>query len=186
MPHSLPKLSNIPAASIQLWFRLAYRQPMTAGRPTLYKPEFNEQARKLCMLGATDCEVADFLGIGTTTYYRWREEHEEFGDAVLAGKEHCDDLVEKALFQRAIGFDYEAVKVVVPAGAKEPLLIRYPARMHANVSAAQHWLRFRRPDQWSDRRHEVDDHADLGVQLEKALRRVKEHRDQEMARTLED
>lgn len=33
----------------------------TVGRPTLYKPEYAEQVRKLTQLGATDREVADFM-----------------------------------------------------------------------------------------------------------------------------
>ena len=31
------------------------------GRPSKFKPEFIEQAEKLCKLGATDLEMADFL-----------------------------------------------------------------------------------------------------------------------------
>lgn len=34
---------------------------MAIGRPTKYRPEFAEQARKLCLLGATDKELADFF-----------------------------------------------------------------------------------------------------------------------------
>lgn len=32
-----------------------------AGRPTKYKPEYAEQASKLCALGATDAQLADFF-----------------------------------------------------------------------------------------------------------------------------
>ena len=31
------------------------------GRPPKYKPEFAEQAEKLCALGATDADLADFF-----------------------------------------------------------------------------------------------------------------------------
>ena len=157
---------------------------MTAGRPTLYKPEYAAQARKLCRLGATDCEVADFFEIGTTTFYRWRQDHPDFSDAVLEGKELCDDQVERALHRRAVGFEYEAVRVFMPAGAKEPLLVPYPVRVLPDVGAAQHWLRFRRPGEWSDRQP-VDDGDELGVQLEKALLRVKAW-EQNAAREQED
>jgi hypothetical protein len=34
---------------------------MERGRPTKYKEEYNEQAYKLCLLGATDKELADFF-----------------------------------------------------------------------------------------------------------------------------
>lgn len=36
---------------------------MPAGRPTEFKPEYVEQVKKLCLLGATDDEIADFFGV---------------------------------------------------------------------------------------------------------------------------
>ena len=57
---------------------------MPAGRPTKYKPEFVEQARKLAQLGATDIEVADFMGVDGRTITRWKSEHEEFCLALKA------------------------------------------------------------------------------------------------------
>jgi hypothetical protein len=38
-----------------------------AGRPTLYKPEYAEQARKLCQLGATNPNLADFFNVSRRT-----------------------------------------------------------------------------------------------------------------------
>jgi hypothetical protein len=32
-----------------------------AGRPTKYRVDYNEQGYKLCLLGATDNDLADFL-----------------------------------------------------------------------------------------------------------------------------
>jgi len=37
------------------------------GRPSGYREEFAEQARKLCRLGATDKELADFFGVDEAT-----------------------------------------------------------------------------------------------------------------------
>jgi hypothetical protein len=37
------------------------------GRPTLFRPEFVDQVRKLCQLGATDVEVARFFEAATST-----------------------------------------------------------------------------------------------------------------------
>lgn len=33
------------------------------GRPSKYKPEYAGQAKKLCMLGQTDAEMASFFGV---------------------------------------------------------------------------------------------------------------------------
>ena len=151
---------------------------MTAGRPTLYKPEYAEQARKLCRLGATDSQVADFFDIGTTTFYRWRQDHADFADAVTEGKQICDNQVEQALHRRAVGFAYDAVRVFMPAGAKEPLLVPYPVQVIPDVRAAQHWLRFRRPKEWSDRREEPE-HSSFAERFAKAQARVEAYNEAE-------
>lgn len=144
---------------------------MTAGRPSLYQPEYAEQARKLCRLGATDSDVADFFGIGTTTFYRWRKDHPDFAAAVSEGKDISDKQVEQALHRRAVGFEYEAIRVFMPAGAKEAVLVRYPVQVLPDVGAAQHWLRFRRPKEWSERREKTDG-LDLAELLTQARARV--------------
>jgi hypothetical protein len=154
---------------------------MTAGRPTHFKTEFVEQARKLYRIGASNTEVADFFGIGTTTLYCWRQSHPEFAAATVDGKDRCDDQVERSLHRRAIGYEHEAVRIFMPAGAKEPVIVPYPVHVIPDVRAAQHWLRFRRPEQWSDRRppKEEEDslhHAILEAFQQAAARREREGR----------
>lgn len=48
------------------------------GRPSKFKPEFIEQAEKLCKLGATDLEMADFFEVDVRTLYRWKADNESF------------------------------------------------------------------------------------------------------------
>lgn len=38
-----------------------------AGRPSKYKPEYAELAMNYCLLGATDVEIAKFLGVSLRT-----------------------------------------------------------------------------------------------------------------------
>ncbi len=47
-------------------------------RPSKFKEEFIPQAEKLCKLGATDMEVADFFEVDVRTLYRWKGENAEF------------------------------------------------------------------------------------------------------------
>ena len=44
------------------------------GRPTKYKAEYAEQARKLCLLGATDMEMADFFEVSEFTINKWKKD----------------------------------------------------------------------------------------------------------------
>jgi hypothetical protein len=52
------------------------------GRPTSYRPEFVDQVRKLCQLGATDVEVARFFQVDPSTIYHWRIQHPEFSESM--------------------------------------------------------------------------------------------------------
>ncbi|MEP7007117.1 MAG: helix-turn-helix domain-containing protein [Sphingomonas bacterium] len=118
---------------------------MTAGRPTTYRPEYAEQARKLCRNGATDREIADILGVCVRTFYRWRAEYDAFAEALTAGKEFADDRVERALYERACGYEYSDVKIFHPSGAKEPVIVPITVHVPADVGAAKQWLATRRP-----------------------------------------
>lgn len=51
-------------------------------RPSKYKAEFAIQAEKLCKLGATDEELADFFEVSTTTIDNWKLAHESFLGAI--------------------------------------------------------------------------------------------------------
>jgi hypothetical protein len=121
---------------------------MPAGRPSPYKPDFARIAERLCRDGATDIEVADILGISVRTFYRWCLLHDEFTAAVRTGKDAADDRVERALYQRAVGYDYTAEKIVTPKGGG-PVVMFYTMHVPADVRAAMHWLAIRRPTPWA-------------------------------------
>lgn len=119
------------------------------GRPTAYSDEIAEQAHKLCQLGATDFELADFFGVTTRTIYRWRNEHPEFCHALQSGKEHADDRVVRSLYNRAVGYSFESEKIFAFQGE----IIRADTVEHVppDVGAAMSWLKNRRPDEWRDK-----------------------------------
>jgi hypothetical protein len=155
---------------------------MPAGRPSPYRPEYAEQARKLCRNGLTDREVADILGISPRTFYRWRGEHDEFAEAVAIGKDRADERVESALYQRAVGYEYESAKIFHPAGAAGPVIVPFTVHVPADVRAALQWLGCRRPEDWSRMAEPPDDQAEFGRQLEKALERGKVHQREQSAK----
>ncbi len=121
---------------------------MPAGRPSPYKPDFARIAERLCRNGATDLEVADILGISVRTFYRWCLLHDEFTAAVRTGKDAADDRVERALYQRAVGYEHVAEKIVTPKGGG-PVVMPYMMHVPADVRAAMHWLAIRRPKPWA-------------------------------------
>jgi hypothetical protein len=131
---------------------------MPAGRPSPYKPEFARIAQRLCRNGATDIEVADILGISVRTFYRWCLLHDAFTAAVRVGKDAADDRVERALYQRAVGYEHVAEKIVTPKGGGH-VVVPYMVHIPADVRAALHWLAIRRPRPWAGMPEPQDDIA---------------------------
>lgn len=124
---------------------------MPAGRPSLYDESYPKQAEKLCRLGATDQEIADFFEVDIRTVYRWKTLHEEFCQALKAGKDEADDRVERSLYQKAVGYEQDEVKIFMPAGADEPVYAPFRAKVAPDTTAAIFWLKNRRPGEWRDK-----------------------------------
>lgn len=118
-------------------------------RPTKYREEFNQQAEKLCKLGATDIELADFFGVNVATLHRWKNEYPEFCDALRVGKETADNRVERSLFAKANGYEHDEVDIRVVANevVQTPIRKFYPP----DTTACIFWLKNRRPDNWRDK-----------------------------------
>jgi hypothetical protein len=122
---------------------------MAAGRPTKYKQEFANQAAKLCKLGATDAELAEFFEVAISTIGLWKVKHKEFSDAQKMGKDETDARVERSLFLRAMGYEHDEVDIRVIDGSvvQTPIRKFYPP----DTTAAIFWLKNRKPTDWRDK-----------------------------------
>lgn len=123
------------------------------GRPSSYRPEFAGQAEKLCTLGATDLELAQFFEVDVATIYRWKHSHPEFCEALIVGKESLDIRVTRSLYQRAVGYSFNSEKIFHFQGH----ITRAATIEHVppDPGAAMLWLKNRQPDRWRDKT-EVD------------------------------
>lgn len=119
------------------------------GRPSSYRPEFCGQAYKLCLLGATDVEMADFFGINQDTLYEWKKVHSEFSEAITRGKITADAEVAEKLRDRALGYSHPDVYASSYEGrvTLTPIVKHYPP----DTQAASLWLRNRQPAKWRDK-----------------------------------
>lgn len=104
------------------------------GRPSKYLPAYAKQARALCLLGATNPELARSFEVGVSTLNRWIVEFPLFRDAIKQGREVADALVADALYRRALG-----TKKIPP-----------------DTAAAFIWLKNRRPDKWRDKQPDTN------------------------------
>ena len=114
------------------------------GRPTSYKKEYNKEVIKLCRLGATDLEIADFFGICEATLYNWKHEHPEFLEAIKEGKIQSDANVSNSLYKRACGYMKEGR--------------HYPP----DPTAMIFWLKNRRKVEWRDK-HDINHSGGIDV-----------------------
>jgi hypothetical protein len=134
--------------------------PALGGRPTEYKPEYAEQALKLCSLGATDVDLADFFGVSDRTIYRWAAKHEEFCQALKAGKDVADERVVRSLYHKAVGYTFDSEKVFNNNG----VITRAKSREHVppDTTAGIFWLKNRRRGEWRDKQDLEHTGADGG------------------------
>lgn len=129
--------------------------PKKQGRPSPYRSSYAAIAQKLCANGATDIEIADVLGVDVRTIYRWKNQHDEFCQALVVGKGQPDERVKRSLYQRAVGYTYQSERVFQHKGK----IIRAPVDEHVppDTAAAINWLVNRDPS-WKNR----TDHAGGG------------------------
>src|SRR6185369_17860615 len=78
------------------------------GRPSSYRPEYVELARKLCKSGQTDREIADFFEVSIATITNWKAEDPEFLASIINARDVADERVERSLYHRAVGYTFEA------------------------------------------------------------------------------
>jgi len=124
------------------------------GRPSSFKKEYIEQAYKLCLLGATDKEMADFFSIAESTLNKWKLEHKEFSESLKRGKKIADSNVADRLYNRALGYTHKETKVFAHEGIVTDTFDvdkHYPP----DTTACIFWLKNRNPEKWRDKQ-EID------------------------------
>lgn len=125
-------------------------EPDVGGRPTKYSPEYDEKAAKLCHLGATDRDLADFFEVAESTLNLWKLKHQSFSESLKLGKEAADARVEQSLYRRATGYTFDSEKIF---NDKDDGIVRAACLEHVapDVTACIFWLKNRKPAEWRDR-----------------------------------
>jgi hypothetical protein len=155
---AVPKKRAVKALPVEKIVAEVVEDKPGRGRPSSYRPEFAEQAYKLCLLyreaddALTDKKLADFFGVAVSTIYLWKNERAEFSEALARGKDLADAEIAHSLFQRAKGYehpedDIRTVSMGMNAGSEiviTPTIKRYPP----DTGAAALWLSNRQPGRW--------------------------------------
>lgn len=128
------------------------------GAPTLYRTSYDEIARKMALLGATDVEIAQAFDVTVETLNNWKRQRESFAASIRAGKVMADSEVVDSLFNRAKGYSYTDYKVFLPEGYVDketgkpiPVIVPYTRERAPDTNAAKFWLMNRQRDLWRER-----------------------------------
>lgn len=119
------------------------------GAPTEYSLKCAEQAYKMCLLGATDKEMADIFNVAESTFYLWINKHVEFSEALMRGKIFADANIAKSLYHRAKGYEHkETITATFQGKITDTMEVikHYPP----DTPAATLWLKNRQPKLWRD------------------------------------
>ncbi len=117
------------------------------------KSKWEEVKEKLVLVegwardGLTDEQIANNLGIGKTTFYKFKDEHSELSELLKKGKEVVDYQVENALLKNAL---------------------------EGNVTAQIYWLNNRKPKQWKNKRENIENNNQEITKVEQLLNKIKE------------
>jgi hypothetical protein len=112
-----------------------------------YNPDvYPELAFKFCLLGATNPELAELLGVSPSCIDVWLVDYPLFRKSVQAGRDIADAEVAHSLYRCATGFTREEVKIFQFQGM--PVVVPYTAYYAPDVSAQKHWLGVRQRVKW--------------------------------------
>jgi hypothetical protein len=137
-----------------------------SGRPTKFKSEYSEQVLKLCRLGATDKEIANFFNVSESTLNLWKKEHPAFSESIKNGKTVADMEVADKLYKRATGYTHKEDKIFQYEGSPVvvPTLKHYPPDPISII----YWLNNRQPNNWKNKQ-EIKHIGKLGVDADEVF-----------------
>jgi len=134
--------------------------PAPVGRPSNYEGEETDtQAQKLCKLGATDSDIADFFEVSEQTINTWKFRHPSFLESIKRSKQELDETVVRSLFHRARGYSHPEDKIFCNNGVTTT--VKTTKHYPPDTGAMVFWLKNRQKDQWRDRIDNMDDPDDV-------------------------
>lgn len=116
-----------------------------------FKPEYTKQAYKLCLLGATGQELADFFEVNIDTITEWQHVYPEFRAALVDGRIKADAEVASKLYENAIGYNWveeEAIKLKAGANEEKVEVVKLNKSTPPDTRAQQYWLNNRARTVW--------------------------------------
>lgn len=116
--------------------------------------------------GCTDKEIASALGMGYSTFRKYKAESVALKGVIATGKDKLNQEVEKGVFKKATGFHYYEE---VPTKVKEEKVVdgqivveekvvisKVKKYSHPDVNAQKFWLQNKKKANWKNDPHKID------------------------------
>ena len=121
-----------------------------AGRKSKYETHVKPKLHLITMWfknGSTEEQIYKKLGVSHEAFARYKRAYVELVEALKIGKDDSDDLVESALYKRAVGYSYDEVREEYDGDVliKKTVVRKQEA---PDTTAQIFWLKNRRPDRW--------------------------------------
>lgn len=146
-------------------------------RPSKFESINKEQLKVLALKGFTDKEIASFFSITEQTLNNYKQKNEKFFEALKDWKIEADAKVERSLYQRAIGYEYDEVTyeksktggLGIKLTDGEVSSIKHEDTYKTKITTKQvvpdvtaqiFWLKNRKKEEWRDK-HEIE--GTLGI-----------------------
>jgi len=163
--------------------KCVYNESMAnnVGRPTKYKEEYNDLARKFSLLGSTDKDLARSFEVDEATINVWKVKYPEFQESIKKGKEFADANVADSLYNRARGFSHmkqvpmKIKQMVFDESGNGKLedkieMVVTEEYFPPDTAAAFIWLKNRQSDKWRDKpKEQIAEENKFAEQIKKAL-----------------
>ena len=124
------------------------------GPPFSYHDGIPEQVYNMGLLGLSNEQIANALGIELCTIYEWANTYPKLADALYESREIADGKVVRSLYERAVGAKVLEVKTFFDEKTgtvvKENVIKEFPPE----VGAAMSWLKNRQPKLWRERQYD--------------------------------
>ena len=115
--------------------------------------------RKLIEYGHTDEFICQLLGFSRMAFLRWRRKYPKFAAKVAEWKATADERVERALYERAVGYRTKLQKQkVMPKGD----VVSYTEEVFCppDPTSCMFWLKNRKPEVWRGEKIEHTGHVE--------------------------
>ncbi|AGK95396.1 hypothetical protein [Clostridium pasteurianum] len=118
--------------------------------------------------GSTDKQIAEKIGIGYSTFRKYKAQNEELKAAMAQGKEKKNQAVEQALYKCCTGYSYyedvaTKVKIETLADDEQTVLTKEEVKISSvkkykgpDLAAQKYWLNNKEKTKWKEDPHKVD------------------------------